>query len=126
MAVNFTDTIYVFTPGVVGVESTRTSQPIDISKRDNIALIFTASSITSGNGVFTVDVSNDNSYWVTGIAVQSAKTVGVSTTPGQTSVTSSTNRNVGYIIDPSGWSYMRVKVTVATDGRYNCIVHSQG
>ena len=55
MAVNFTDTVYVFTPGVVGVEATRTSNPIDISKRDNITIVFTSSSVGSGNGVFTVD-----------------------------------------------------------------------
>ena len=126
MAVNFTDSGYIFTPGVAGVTTTRTSEAQDVSKRDKVTLIFTSSNISSGNGVFSVDASNDNSYWVTGIAFQSAALVGVSTTPGVTSVTSSKNRNWGAILDPSGWSYIRVKVTVTTDGRYNCVLHSQG
>lgn len=126
MAVNFTDSVYVFTTGAVGVQTTRTSNPLDVSKRDGITLVFTSSGITSGNGVFTVDASNDNSYWATGIAIQSAGAVGLSTTPGARSVTSTTNRNWAGIIDPAGWSYIRVKVAVSTDGRYNCILHSQG
>lgn len=126
MSVNFTDSIYVFTTGSVGVTTTRTSNAQDVSKRDNVTLVFTASGITSGTGVFTVDASNDGSYWATGIAFKSAATVGVSTTPGVTSATlRTTGRNWAAILDP-GWSYIRVKVVVTTDGRYNCVLHSQG
>lgn len=126
MAVNFTDNLYLFTTGAVGVTSTRTSQAQDVSKRDKITLVFTSSGISSGNGVFTVDASNDNSYWATGISVQSAGAVGVTATPGVRSVTSSTNRVWAAIVDPAGWSYIRIKVVVTTDGRYNCVFHSQG
>src|SRR3990167_11043133 len=124
MSVNFTDNVYLFTPGVVGVTSTRTSEAQDVSKRDRVTLVFTASSISTGNGIFTVDASNDNSYWATGIAIQSAGAVGVTTTPGVRSVTLSTNRNWAAILDPAGWSYIRVNVTVSTDGRYNAILHT--
>ena len=126
MAIVFTDNLYLFTPGVVGVTSTRTSREQDVSKREKVTLVFTSSSISSGNGVFTVDASNDNSYWATGIAIQSAGAVGVTTTPGVRSVTSTTNRSWAAIIDPVGWQYIRVKVVVSTDGRYNCVLHSQG
>ena len=126
MAVNFTDSVYVFTTAAVGVTTTRTSNAQDVSKRDNITLVFTASGISSGNGVFTVDASNDNSYWATGIAFKSAALVGVSTTPGVVSATlRTTGRNWAAILDP-GWSYIRIKVVVTTDGRYNCVLHSQG
>lgn len=126
MAVNFTDSSYIFTPGVAGVTTTRTSPAQDVSKRDAVTLIFTSSNITSGNGVFTVDASNDGSYWATGIAFRSAGLTGaaaVSQTYG--SVTSTTNRNWAAVVE-KGWSYIRVKVTVTTDGRYNCVLHSQG
>ena len=126
MAVNFTDNLYLYTPGAVGVTSTRTSEPQDVSKRDKVTLVFTSSGITSGNGVFSIDASNDNSYWVTGIAFQSASAVGVTTTPGVKSATLSKNTTWGAVLDPSGWSYIRVKVVVSTDGRYNAILHSQG
>src|SRR3990167_3812649 len=125
MSVNFTDNVYLFTPGVVGITSTRTSEAQDVSKRDRITLVFTASSISTGNGVFTLDASNDNSYWATGIAFQSAGAVGVTTTPGVNSATLSKNGTWGAIVDP-GWQYIRGKVTVSTNGRYNIILHSQG
>lgn len=128
MAIVFTDNLYVFTLGAVGVTAagTTTSRPQDVSKRENVTLVFTASDISSGNGVFSVDASNDNSYWATGIAFQSAAMVGVSTTPGVKSLTLSTNRNWGAILNPVGWQYIRVKVVKTTDGRYNCVLHSQG
>ena len=126
MSVNYTDSVYVFTTAAVGVTSTRTSNPQDVSKRDSITLVFTSSGISSGNGVFTIDASNDNSYWVTGISFRSASATGAAFTQGTNTITSSTNRNYGAILDPAGWSYIRIKVAVTTDGRYNAILHSQG
>lgn len=121
----YSDSVYVFTTGSVGVTTTRTSLVQDISQREAVTLIFTASGITSGNGVFTVDVSNDNSYWATGVAFKSAATTGVSTTPGVVSATLPKNGTWSAILDPVGWSYLRVKVVVTTDGRYNCVLHSR-
>ena len=127
MAVNFTDKHYVFSAGAVGIAFSATSLPIDVSKRDRVTLVFTSQSVTSGNGVFTIDASNDNSFWATGIAFQSAGAVGVSTTPGVKSLTlSTTNNRWAAILDPVGWSSIRVKLVRTTDGTYNCALHSQG
>ena len=126
MAVNFTDTQQVFTEGLVGVVSTKTSPYVDVSKRESINIVFWSGAISSGNGVFTVDASNDNSYWATGIAIQSAAMVGVSATPGVKSVTLPKNGSWAGIINPVGWNYIRVRVVRTTDGRYGAILHSQG
>lgn len=113
----------MFTPGTVGVTTTRTSPAYDVSKREQIILVFTASGISSGNGVFTVDGSLDNSYWVTGIGFQEVVTI---VSPGlKLSKTFTANGTASGYITP-GWHYLRVKVTVTTDGRYTATLGSAG
>src|SRR3990167_5154940 len=116
MSLPFTDRIYVFTPGAVGVTSTRTSPSYDVSKRQVIVVVFTGSNISSGNGAFSVDGSVDNSYWVTGITMQDATAVSTAITAGILTKTISANGVAGVYIRP-GWHYLRVKVVVTTDGR---------
>lgn len=123
MSLPFTDQIAMFTPGTVGVKSTRTSYAFDVSKRQVILVVFTASDISSGNGVFTVDGSADNSYWVTGIAIQDASTT---LSPGlKVSKTFTANGTFAGYIQP-GWKYVRTKVTVTTDGRYTATLATAG
>lgn len=84
---------------------------------------FTAASITSGNGVFTVEVSNDGTNWV----VYSRLTTNVTNTNAQTdtrvaSVTLSSNgSSVVFIPDPC--AFYRVKVAPTTDGTYSATAY---
>ena len=126
MALPFTDVVAVFTPGAVGVVTTRTSPAHDVSKREQILLVFSASEIASGNGVFTVDGSLDNSFWVTGLAFVNTQALTTAGTVGVLSVTlSSTNATYGARVRP-GWHYIRVKVAVTTDGRYKATLGTAG
>ena len=99
-----------------------TSSGFDVSKRQQIAIIFKAASITSGNGIFTIDGSTDGTNWVAGLAMQPATTT---TSPGTyvTSVTLSSNTTAGVYV-PCGWKEIRVKVDLTTDGAYSAIMHN--
>jgi len=80
---------------------------------------FVASAITSGNGVFTVEVSNDGSNWV----AYNKLTTNVTNTNGQTdtrvaSVTLSSNTSAVVSI-PELFAFYRVKCVVSVDGLYS-------
>jgi len=83
------------------------------------SLQFVAASITSGNGVFTVEVSNDGTNWV----VYNRLTSNVTNTNGQTDtrVASSTlNSNTSVVFSiPDVFAFFRVRVMVTTDGVYS-------
>lgn len=96
----------------------------DVSMRKKMSLQFTAADISAGNGVFTVQVSNDGSNWVT----YNRLTSNVTNTNGQTdtrvaSVTLSSNTSV-IAFFPAGdyFKYIRVNVAVTTDGTYSCVL----
>lgn len=125
MSLPFTDRISLFTIGTAGVTATTTGPGFDVSKRQNLLVVFTASSISSGNGVFTMDGSLDNSYWVTGITMTDAAAINTSTTAGVLSTTISSNGNKAYYIRP-GWKYLRCKVVRTTDGRYTATLGAAG
>lgn len=88
------------------------------------SLQFIASGITSGNGVFTVDVSNDGTNWI----AYNRLTTNVTNTNGQTdtrvaSVTlSSSTSAVASIPDP--FAFYRVRVVPTTDGAYSAVAYS--
>lgn len=80
---------------------------------------FIAASITSGNGVFTVDVSNDGINWI----AYNRLTTNVTNTNAQTdtrvaSVTLSSNTNAVVSI-PDSFSFYRANVVPTTDGLYS-------
>lgn len=106
------------------VTSTTTSSVYDISMRSNISLVFLAASISSGNGVFTVDMSNDGTNWVTGIAMIDATSATATTYV--TSKTLSSNTTAGVYLPNSGFRLMRVKVTRTTDGAYSAFLQLYG
>lgn len=119
----FTD-YYPGTPTLVGGQSTginavtitTAGNVIDVSQRLAIGIIFTAASISSGNGVFSVDGSNDKSNFVTGLAMTDA-TATASTTY-VTSKTLSSNGSVGMYLTGYPFRYIRLNVAVTTDGAY--------
>lgn len=84
------------------------------------SLQFTASGISSGNCVFTVDVSNDGTNWT----AYNRLTTNATNTNAQTdtrvaSVTLSTNTS-SVVTLPDAFAAYRVTATVSVDGTYTC------
>ncbi len=108
------------------VAATTTSAAIDVSMRVKLSLQFVASAITSGNGVFTVEVSNNGTNWV----AYNRLTTNVTNTNAQfdarvASVTLSSNTS-SIVFFPVGdyFRYIRVIATVTTDGAYSAILQT--
>ncbi len=116
-----------FTDNVVmlnAVIQTTTSAVYDVSMREQIGLTFTCASHASGNGVFTVDASNDGTNWVTSIAMVDATST--SSTTYVTSKTLSSNTTVGVYLPFFAYRLVRVVCTVTTDGAYTAVMEAQG
>lgn len=108
------------------VTATTTSTPMAVNNADRLSIQVTAASITSGNAVFTVQVSNDGTNWV----AYNRITSNVTNTNAQTdvrvaSVTLSSNSSQ-MIFFPSGdtFVYFRIIATVTTDGVYTATGYS--
>lgn len=110
-----------------GVWTTQTTsagfapQGLGSSAQASIQLV--ASSITSGNGVFTVEVSNDGSNWT----AYNRITTNVTNTNAQTdtrvaSVTLSSNTS-SVVTIPDPYAYYRVKCVVSVDGAYSATAY---
>jgi hypothetical protein len=106
-----------------GVAVTTTGTATDVSKRQLLSVQFVAKSISSGNGVFTLDGSNDGTNWTTGLAMLNL----TSTTPTTlvTSVTLSAN-GATMVTIPSAMKYIRANVTRTTDGTYYAFMENKG
>jgi len=98
----------------------------DISMRKQISFQFTAEDIVSGNGVFSIEVSNDGVNFVT----YNRLTTNVANTNAQTdigvgSVTLSSNTSAIYMMRAGDhFRYVRAAVNVTTDGTYTCTMAS--
>lgn len=84
-----------------------------------LSLQFVAASITSGNGVFTVEVSNDGTNFI----AYNRLTTNVTNTNGQTdtrvaSVTLNSNTNAVVSV-PDAFAFYRVRLIMTTDGIYS-------
>ena len=104
------------------VTATTTSAGIPMGPFGKTTIQFIAASITSGNGVFTVEVSNDNTNWI----AYNRITTNVTNTNAQqdtrvASVTLSSNTSAVASI-PENFAFIRVKVTRTTDGEYSAVV----
>lgn len=109
-----------------------TSGPQDVSMRVLRSLQFTASGITSGNGIFTVEVTNsqDAAGAPTNWVPYNRLTTNATNTNAQTdvrvaSVTLSSNTSV-MVFFPVGdyFRYLRVLVDLTTDGAYSAVLQS--
>lgn len=106
------------------VTATTTSGGIQTGLFGNVTIQFTAASITSGNGVFTIDVSNDGTTWT----AYNRLTTNVTNTNAQTdtrvaSVTLSSNLSQVVKI-PDLFNFIRVTCTRTTDGAYTAVVYT--
>lgn len=107
----------------VGIGTT-TSTGIDISKREQVSFQFIAGSITSGNGVFSVDASNDGTNWVAGIAFQDSTSA--NSTTWVTAKTLSSNTTVMGFLPMAPYRLIRYKVVASTDGVYSVVHEAAG
>ena len=119
MSLPYTDNL----TGINAVTATTTSDGYDTSKRQQITVQFVAASVTTGNGVFTIDASNDGMNWITSIAFQDAQTT--ASTTWITSKTLSATGTAGAYVK-AGWRFIRVKCTVTSDGSYSAIIQNAG
>jgi hypothetical protein len=117
----FTDNVTML--NAVTTAGANVSGIADISKRQQATLQFICTGHSSGHGVFTVDASNDNVSWTTGIAFLDAKQTTVGTSVA--SKTLSANGTQGAYLTP-GWRYIRVNCAVTTDGTYTAILQCGG
>lgn len=123
----FTDNIVVLAPTAVTVSNLLTPiQPVDVSKRAIKSIQFTAASVTSGNGAFGLEVSNDGTNWI----VYNRLIDNVTNTNAQTDThvaapTLSSNTSKIYFFPTSDYfRYLRVFVTRTTDGTYSAVLQS--
>jgi hypothetical protein len=107
------------------VVATTTSDPVDVSLATKLAIQLIASSITSGNGKFEVEVSNDGG--VTWSAYKRLiSNIANADTKNDTKVDSVTlNSNTSDMVYFPVGDYIgliRAKVTRTTDGKYSAII----
>lgn len=103
------------------VTADTTSDMVDVSMREKLSLQFTAAGIISGNGVFTVLVSNDGVNFVAYNRLTSNVTnTNVQTDTRIASVTLNSNTSV-MVFFPIGdhFRYIKVAVDRTTDGNYS-------
>lgn len=108
------------------VAATTTSGGVPVNNAGRLSIQIKAASITSGNGVFTVDVSNNGSDWT----VYNRITSNVTNTNAQmdtrvASVTLSAN-GTAFLFFPPGdtFAFVRVTVTRTTDGSYSATAYT--
>jgi hypothetical protein len=104
------------------VTATTTSASFPIGPFGKTSIQFTCANHTAGNGVFTVDVSNDGVSWV----AYNKLTTNVTNTNAQTdtrvaSVTLSSNTS-SVVSIPESFAFIRATVTVTTDGTYSATI----
>ena len=127
MSLPFTDNIKALDAVTATVANTAATA-YDVSKRQLKSIQFTASAITSGNGVFGVEVSNDGVNWV----VYNRLTDNVTNTnaQGNTRVagpTLSSNTSKIYFFPAEDlFRLIRVFVTRTTDGTYSATIQTAG
>ena len=109
------------------VTATTTSSTIRVGNAKKLALSFTAASITTGNGVFTVSVSIDGTNFVTyNRLVSNLANTNSQTDTRVASVTLNSNTtNVMFIPDADLFECIKVTVTRTTDGAYSAYLLTQ-
>ena len=104
------------------VVATTTSSAVPLGPLGKATIQVVATGISSGNGVFTVDVSNDGTNWIAyNILITNVTNTNAQTPIRAASVTLSTNTNAGVSLEDT-FAFIRVTVTRTTDGTYSCIV----
>lgn len=107
-----------------GVTATTTSEAFAVNERQNKSIQIICSGHASGNGAFTVEISNDCTNWT----AYNRLTSNVTNTnvQGDTRVATKTLNANGsdFLFFPHGdsFAYIRITCTVTTDGAYTAIL----
>lgn len=103
------------------VTATTTSAPFEIGSAVGVSLQFVASAITSGNGVFTVLVSNDGvNYIAYNRLVSNVTNTNAQTDTRVAAVTLASNTNaIVFIPESDAFKFIKVVATRTTDGTYS-------
>ena len=114
MSLPYTDNITM----ISAVGQTTTSDAYDISKRQQVTFQFISA---GGTSVYTIDVSNDGTNWITGVAFLDAKATASTTLVVSKSVASTTEG--AYL--KTGFRFVRV-VATWTSGTATAIMEAAG
>jgi hypothetical protein len=109
----------------VGVVANTTGQGIDVSKRQQIVIQFLGVG-SSGSGAFTIDGSNDNVHWTTGLACLDLQSTTPTTFVTSKSVSSTSGGASSAVKVPAGWRFIRANVTVTSAGTYFALLEAAG
>ena len=107
-----------------GVTASSTSNAVGIGDYRQVSFQFIGASISSGNGVFSVQLSNDGTNWTTyNRLVSNATNTNSQTDTRVASVTVSAN-GASFAFKPTDdvAKYARVIVVRTTDGAYSCVM----
>lgn len=127
MGLKYSDNIVALNATTASVANTA-AKVYDMSLRQCKSIQFVASGISSGNGAFGVEVSNDGTNWVvynrliTNATGDNTKTDAKAAAPTLSSNTSS----IHFFPIDDHFRYIRVFVTVTTDGAYSAIIEAAG
>jgi hypothetical protein len=121
---SFTEYFSGSATGINAVTSSTTGTTLDVSMREQIGIVLTCTGHSSGNGVFTVDASNDGTNWVTGIALADATATASTTYVTSKTLSSNTSTAIYLLFFP--FKLVRVNVAVTTDGAYTATLEGQG
>ena len=107
------------------VTATTTSNGVPMDNAGRASLMLVSSGISSGNGVFTVQVSNDGVNWVDyNRLITNVTNTNAQTDTKVASVTLSTNTtSMVFIPNSDTFASIRAKVVVTTDGTYSCVAY---
>lgn len=107
------------------ITSTVQGLGFDVSARQRLSIQLVATAVTSGNCVFTVDVSNDGGTTWTAYnrITTNATNTNAQTDARVASVTlSATGSNFMFFPDGDHFQLIRIKGTVTTDGSYSAFL----
>lgn len=107
------------------VSATTTSFGFPVENAGRLSLMVYASGVSSGNGVFTVQVSNDGiNYAPYNRLVSNVTNTNAQTDVKVASVTVSSN-STAFVFFPPGdtFQYIRINVVRTTDGSYTAIAY---
>lgn len=125
MGMEYTDNITALN-AVTSTVANTAAIPYDVSKRGFISIQFTCSGHTSGNGAFGVEVSNDGTNWIVfNRLIPNVTGTNAQTNAFQAAPTLSSNTSQIFFTSSTDYfRFIRVFVTVSTDGAYTATIQA--
>lgn len=105
--------------------TTQVAPGVAVGDRSNLGIQVSGTAITSGNGVFKIQVSNDGINWVYYNRLVQNSTVTAGSTPALVNSETISANGSKFLFVPDGdhFKYIRASVTRTTDGTYTAILH---